>query len=58
MAHNVFAHVVGGEPTDTYTVQITDVYESGEADINGDYVALCNGGYTRVIIVTFTKDND
>ena len=58
MAHNVFLHAVGEEPTNTYTVQMADAYESGEVDIDGDYVALCNGGYTRVIVVTFTKDNE
>jgi len=60
MAVNTWVHAVGKEPTDTYTVELCDVDDSGDTDLSPDtdHVALCHVDYKRMVAVTFTNNND
>jgi len=60
MAVNPFVHAVGDEPLEEYTVGLADTDGTGDTDLSPDtdHVAVAHVDYTRMVAVTFMKDND
>lgn len=58
MAVNTFVHGVGEAPLEQYTVELVDIDDSGSTDLSPapDHVAIDHVDYTRMIAVTFHKD--
>jgi len=60
MAVNTWVHAVGNEPTDTYTVGLADTDGTDDTDLSPDtdHAAVDHVDYKRMVVVTFTNNND